>query len=188
MLLNCGIGEDLRVPWTARRSNQSILKKISPQYSLKGQMLKLKLQYSGHLMQRTDSSEKTLMLVTIEGRRRRGWQKIKWLEGITDSMDMSLSELWELVMYREAWGCCSPWGHKESDTTEQLNWTDRYVHRPRRHSCPTVDSSAFRQPVFFLLEIIIWDKSHQLILKMGMIFYLKVESWIILRNYPAFWR
>ena len=93
----------LRVPWTARRSNQSILKEMSPEYSLEGLMLKLKLQYFGHLMQRTDSLEKTLMLGKIEGRRRRGWQRMRWLDGITDSMHMSFSKLYDIVKSREVW-------------------------------------------------------------------------------------
>jgi len=110
----------LRICSTARRSSQSILNEISPKYSLEGLMLKLQLQYFGHLIWRTDSLEKTVMLGNIEGRRRRGWQRIRWLDDITDSMEMTLSRLRELVMNREAWRA---WGCKESDTTELLNCT-----------------------------------------------------------------
>ena len=119
----------LKVPWTAKRSNQSILREISPEYSVEGLMLKLKLQYFGHLMRKTDSFEKTLLLGKFEGGRRRGWQRIRWSDGIADSMSMSLSRLQELLMAREAWHAAVHGGHKESSMTEwlnstELNWTE----------------------------------------------------------------
>ena len=114
----------LKVPWTERRSNQSILKEISPEYSLEGLMLKFKLQYFGHLMQRADSLKKSLLLGKMEGRRRRGWQRRRWLDGITDSMDMSLGKTLGVGDEQGSLACCGPWGRKELDMTEQLKWTE----------------------------------------------------------------
>ena len=126
----------LRVPWTAKRSNQSILEEINPEYSLEGLMLKLTLQYFGHLMRRADSLEKTLMLGKMEGRRRRGQQRTKWLDGIINSMEISLSTLWKIMKDREAWHTAGPWSCKESDSTERLNSSDNCSGRGA--ACPEV--------------------------------------------------
>ena len=135
----------LRVPWTARRSNQSILKEISPGCSVEGLMLKLKLQYFGYLMRIADSFEKTLVLGKVEGRRRRGWQRMRWLDGIINSIDMGLGGLRELVM-DGGLACCGSWSHKELDMTDRLNWTElNWWAYPYPTGTGKVEISTFKQ-------------------------------------------
>ena len=152
MLLNCGAGEDSWVPWTTRRSNQSIIKDISPEHSLERQMLKLKLHYFGHLMWRTGQLEKTLILGKSEGKRRRGQQKVRWLDGITNSMDMSLSMLRELVKWTGSLTCCSPWGHKESDTAERLHWTESEKEKKKRTEMESMRKWAIHVKIWKMWE------------------------------------
>ena len=164
----------LRVPWTARRSNQSILKEISPGCSFEGLMLKLKLQYFGHLMWRADSFEKTPMLGKIEGRRRRGWQRMRLLDGITDPMDMNLGGLWELVMDREAPACCGSWGCKELDMTEQLNWTESQTKKSR----------IFKVNLDCFLPWMLWihHKLHVMYLSAGCFWSSQNNVWTVLTS------
>ena len=153
----------LRVPWTSRRSNQSTLKEINPEYSLEGLMLKLKLQYFGHLMQRADSLEKTLMLGRIEGRRRRGRQRMRWLDGITDSMDMGFGWIPGVDDGQGGLACCDSWGRKESDATEWLNWTELNVRPTKRQKDLVTDSDMKSE-----------HKTHSA----GEYFFASTEEWI----------